>query len=62
MLKEAAAARREYARKWRAKNREKVNAYMRDWKKKPENKEKVKGYTERYWTKKAEEMSARVSD
>jgi DnaJ-domain-containing protein 1 len=62
MLKDAAAAKREYARKWKEQNRDKVNAYHKKWREKPENKKKIQEYNERYWTKKAQEMNARDSD
>lgn len=50
---------RQYMRRWRAKNRDKVNDYNRDyirrWRRK--NPDKVKEYQQRYWLKKAEQMN-----
>lgn len=42
-------AKREYMRKYREKNREKLNAYAREWRK--ENPDKVKQYDKNYWSK-----------
>lgn len=53
MDEKAKAAKREYFRKYREANREKVNEYQRKWKK--QNPEKAKAAQERYWTKKAAE-------
>jgi len=39
-----------YMKKWRAKNKEKVNGYLRNWR--MNNKDKVAEYQERYWEKK----------
>lgn len=49
MTSEAKSARREYHRKWREKNRDKVNEYHRKWSR--ENPEKVKAAQFRYWDK-----------
>lgn len=51
MTEAAKAAKREYQRKYRAANREKLAAYQRKWSQ--ENPEKVREYTARYWAKKA---------
>lgn len=51
----AKEARREYCRRYRAANREKMNAYQRTWKQ--NNPDKVKAAQERYWTKKAAEAA-----
>lgn len=51
MTDKAIEIKREYARQYRAKNREKLNEYSRNWRK--ENPDKVKGYHEAYWEKKA---------
>lgn len=53
MNEQAKAAKREYWRKYREQNRDKVNAYQRSWRK--NNPDKVKAATERYWSKKAAE-------
>lgn len=47
-------AKREYMRKYREKNKEKVNKLNREWRK--ANPEKVKEYQERFWEKKAKEL------
>lgn len=49
----AKLARREYARRYREKHREKIREYERQWR--MENPEKVKANFERYWLKKADE-------
>lgn len=54
MTEAALKARKEYARQYRAKNRDRLNEYKRKWRK--ANPEKVNEYTERYWNKKAAEM------
>jgi predicted RNA-binding protein with RPS1 domain len=53
MNEAAKKAKREYAKKWREKNRERYNEYMKEWRN--ENKEKIQQYQENYWTKKAKE-------
>lgn len=53
------AYQREYYKKYYATHpeaREKKNAYRREWGKKPENKEKLKGYLDKFWKRKAKEM------
>ena len=45
-------AKREYLKKWRDKNKEKVAAYHKQWRDK--NPEKIREYNERYWKKKAQ--------
>lgn len=47
----AAAARREYNRKYREAHRDAINARRREWAK--ENADKVKATKARYWEKKA---------
>lgn len=42
---------REYQRKWREKNKEKLNAYYKEWRK--NNPEKIKEYDRNYWEKRA---------
>lgn len=51
MKEEAKKARAEYAKKYREKNKDRLNAYRRNWNK--ENPDKVKQYQETYWGKKA---------
>ena len=51
MNEQAKAARREYARKYRAANREKVLEHQRKWRK--NNPEKIRASQERYWEKRA---------
>lgn len=51
---QALEARREYLRKWRQKNKKRVNAYQKQYRK--ENPEKIKEINARYWMKKAQEM------
>lgn len=53
MTMEAIEARRNYQRKYRRKNRERINSQRRKWQ--SENREKVRGYNQRYWQKIAEE-------
>lgn len=48
------AAKREYNKRWRAKNIEQVRAYHREWAK--NNKDKIDIYQDTYWSKKALEM------
>lgn len=47
-------ARRKYDAEYRAKNREKLNSYARQWRK--DNPDKVKANKEAYWDGKAEEL------
>ena len=42
---------REYYKKYRDKNKDKINAYQRQYR--ADNKEKVKQYNKTYWLKKA---------
>ncbi len=51
MTQEAMEARRDYKRKYRAKNREKINQQQREWR--ARNPEKVREYQSRYWEKAA---------
>ena len=51
----ALAAQREYKRKYREKNRDKINEYAKKWRK--NNPDKVRQYAETYWTKKINEKS-----
>ncbi|MDP7981409.1 hypothetical protein [Bacillus multifaciens] len=54
MEEQAIISRREYMKKWREKNKEKMSNYQKEWRKR--NKDKVAKYQERYWEKKAKEM------
>ena len=59
LSEEAKRARREYWRKYfeeHPEQREKQNARRREWGKKPENKVKLKKYTEDFWERKAREV------
>ena len=51
MTEAAKAAKREYAKAYREKNRERINEQRKEWNKK--NPGKRKAYNERYWEKKA---------
>ena len=51
-------AKREYARKYRAANRQKLAKYQKEWRKK--NPEKAKEYQRRYWEKKAAEAGGGI--
>ena len=58
LSEEAKRARREYWRKYfeeHPEQREKKNARRREWGKDPENKAKLKKYTEDFWERKARE-------
>jgi hypothetical protein len=50
---EAKKARRDYMRKWREKNKDRVREYHRQWRK--ENPDKIAAAQERYWIKKYKE-------
>lgn len=54
MGEKAKMAKREYARKWRSANKEKVREYNKKYRE--NNKQKVKESNERYWEKKAAEL------
>lgn len=49
-------AKREYYRKYREENREKINQRHREWSNSPEGKEKRKQARQRYWEKKAAQL------
>lgn len=66
MTEQAKAARREYRKKWREANADKVKAYNKDWaQRNPDkvrgyhnkwqrnNPDKVRGYVDSYWERKA---------
>lgn len=56
-LKEAAAeARRAYQREYRAKNKQKLDEYAKQWRK--DHPDKLKEYEAKHWMKKAMEMLA----
>lgn len=59
MTPEARAAKNEYMREYRKKNRDKCNANSRRWRR--NNPEKVKACAIRYWEKKAEEAENAVN-
>jgi len=52
MKQQANLMRKEYMRKYRAENREKLREQQRNWRQ--SNPDKVKEYQEKYWAKKAE--------
>ena len=54
----AAAARREYKRKWRADHRDHIRDYNRQWRIK--NREHIREYDRAYWASKAAEDAAAV--
>ena len=53
---QAREARREYMRKYRAKNRERIREYQRQWAK--DNPDKVKQHQANYWSNRAEQGNA----
>lgn len=53
MSAEAIEARKNYQRKYRRRNRDKINSQRKKWQ--SENREKVREYNQRYWQKIAEE-------
>lgn len=55
----AQEARRDYKRRYRARNREKINEQQRAWR--AGNKDKVREYQRRYWERKAERRNIRAS-
>lgn len=55
MSEAAKKAQREYLRKWRAENKDKVQQYNKKFRE--EHPEKVKAARKNYWEKKAKEMS-----
>lgn len=57
LSEEAKAARREYQRRWREKNKERIAKTYKEWRSKPENKQKIKEYQKRYWERKAQELN-----
>lgn len=51
MKQQANLMRKEYMRKYRAENREKLKEQQKNWRQ--NNPDKVKDYQEKYWSKKA---------
>ena len=49
LSEQAKQIRRERKRAWREKNREKINAYQKDWLNRPENLGKRAEYQANYW-------------
>jgi len=54
----AAQAKREYMRRWREANRDKMRTAQKKWRDNPANKEKIREGQRNYWAKKAAEMSS----
>ncbi|MCC5910157.1 MAG: hypothetical protein JJT76_06935 [Clostridiaceae bacterium] len=50
-MKDASEVKKEYYRKYREENKEKLNEYKRQWR--AENPEKTREYNQRYWERKA---------
>ena len=51
---QAKEARRAYKRAYREKNRDRINAYQREWLNRPENEGKREEYEARHWERMAE--------
>lgn len=58
MTEKAKQMRNAYAKEWRDKNREHVREYHKQWRK--ANPDKVRANFERYWERKAKEMSSDI--
>ena len=56
---QAQETRRNYKRRYRAKNREKINRQQREWR--ADNGDKVRQYNRRYWESRAQRENARAS-
>ena len=56
---QAQETRRDYKRRYRAKNREKINRQQREWR--ADNGDKVRQYNRRYWESRAQRENARAS-
>lgn len=56
MNDKAIQLRREYQKQYRDKNKDKINQKQRDWRN--ANKDRVKGYNQTYWLKKANQLQA----
>lgn len=59
MTQEAIEARRDYKRKYRSENRERINAQQREWR--ANHPAKVQEYQKRYWEKRAEKRNIRAT-
>ena len=60
MTNEAEQLRREYYKKYREENKERIDNNHKSWRQK--NKEKLKQYNENYWNKKANELKIKSND
>lgn len=60
MTDNALKARREYGRKYREENRERLREYHRNWSR--DNPERVRAHQARYWQRQAERMTAANSE
>lgn len=56
---QAQEARRDYKRRYRAKNREKINRKQREWR--ADNGDKVRRYNRQYWERRAQRENVRTS-
>lgn len=56
---QAQETRRDYKRRYRAKNREKINRQQREWR--ADNSDKVRQYNRQYWERRAQRESTRAS-
>lgn len=56
---QAQETRRDYKRRYRAKNREEINRQQREWR--ADNGDKVRQYNRRYWESRAQRENARAS-
>lgn len=52
MTEQAIIARRQYMKKWRERNKEKLSSYQKEWRK--NNRDKVAEYQRKYWENKTE--------
>ena len=57
---QAQEARREYKRRYRIQNREKINRQQRKWR--ADNPERVKEYQKRYWEKRAKNSGLYIEE
>lgn len=57
LSEQARKVRNEYKRQWRDKNRDRINAYSREWFNRPENAGKRQEYEARHWEKMAEAVA-----
>lgn len=56
---QAQESRRDYKRRYRAKNREKINRQQREWR--ADNGDKVRQYNRQYWERRAQRENTRAS-